>query len=224
MLGTFSYTLVRSRRKNLALVVSKDATLTVRAPLRVSVGHIESFVAQNTDWIRRTVERMRLRFSSGERRYADGELFWYLGESYPLRVSETAKHSLEFLNGEFVLSARFWDRAKDRLCAWYKREAKKILVARVAFFAEQHGFLYRSVRISAAQTRWGSCSGKGHINFSFRLVMAPLFVIDSVVAHELAHLAHPNHSKQFWRAVADILPDFETGRQWLKEKGHLLDC
>ena len=224
MLGTFSYTLVRSRRKNLALVVSKDATLTVRAPLRVSVGHIESFVAQNTDWIRRTVERMRLRFSSGERRYADGELFWYLGESYPLRVSETAEHSLEFLNGEFVLSARFRDRAKDRLCAWYKREAKKILVARVAFFAEQHGFLYRSVRISAAQTRWGSCSGKGHINFSFRLVMAPLFVIDSVVAHELAHLAHPNHSKQFWRAVADILPDFETGRQWLKEKGHLLDC
>ena len=224
MSGTFSYTLVRSQRKSLALVVSKDATLTVRAPLRVSVGHIELFVVQNADWIRRTIERMRVRFSSGKRQYTDGELFWYLGESYPLRVSETTKHSLEFLDGEFVLSARFRNRAKERFSAWYKREAKKILAARVAFFAERHGLLYRSVRISAAQTRWGSCSGKGSLNFTFRLVMAPFFVIDSVVAHELAHLAHPNHSKRFWRAVADILPDFETGRHWLKKNGHLLEC
>ena len=105
-----------------------------------------------------------------------------------------------------------------------KRSEINAAIRRMESFAERHGFSYRSVRISAAQTRWGSCSGKGHINFSFRLVMAPFFVIDSVVAHELAHLAHPNHSKLFWRAVADILPDFETGRHWLKKNGHLLEC
>ncbi len=221
---TFPYTLVRSKRKSVSISVRSDATIVVRAPLRVSVSSIDSFIESHTEWIRRNVERMRSRLSLSENRYDDGELFWYLGERYPLRISEAGNLSVSFSDNAFVLLRRFRSRAKERFCAWYKREAKKILAERVAYFAERHGLSYHSIRINAARTRWGSCSGKGHLNFTFRLVMAPLFVIDSVVVHELAHLVHPNHSKYFWHTVAEMLPDFETGRQWLKRNGHLLEC
>ena len=221
---TFPYTLVRSKRKSVSISVRSDATIVVRAPLRVSVSSIDSFIESHTEWIRRSVERMRSRLSLSENRYDDGELFWYLGERYPLRISEAGNLSVSFWDNAFVLLRRFRSRAKARFCAWYKREAKKILAERVVYFAERHGLSYHSIRINAARTRWGSCSGKGHLNFTFRLVMAPLFVIDSVVVHELAHLVHPNHSKYFWHTVAEMLPDFETGRQWLKRNGHLLEC
>lgn len=221
---TFPYTLVRSKRKSVSIAVRSDATIVVRAPLRVSVSSIDSFIESHTEWIRRNVERMRSRLSLSENRYDDGELFWYLGERYPLRISEAGNLSVSFSDNAFVLLRRFRSRAKERFCAWYKREAKKILAERVAYFAERHGLSYHSIRINAARTRWGSCNGKGHLNFTFRLVMAPLSVIDYVVAHELAHLSHPNHSQWFWKAVAEICPNFARERQWLKENGHRLEC
>ncbi|MFZ1736132.1 MAG: SprT family zinc-dependent metalloprotease [Candidatus Moraniibacteriota bacterium] len=223
-MASFPYTLVRSKRKSVALFVARDATLTVRAPLWTSVGCIESFVERNVDWIRRTLERMQAHLCVSLHQYGEGERFWYLGEQYPLRISATGKYSLNFSNGEFFLAERFRSRAKDRLLAWYRREAKKVLLERVAFFVQKHGLVYRSVRINTARTRWGSCSGKGNLNFTFRLVMAPISVIDYVVAHELAHLAHPNHSRKFWQAVAVMCPNFERERRWLKENGHLLEC
>ncbi len=223
-MASFPYMLVRSKRKSVALSVTRDATLIVRAPLWTSVGRIKSFVECNADWIRRTMDRMRDHLQISLHQYNEGECFWYLGEQYPLRISATGKYSLNFSNGEFVLADRFRSRAKDRLLSWYKREAKKVLLERVEFFAQKHGLVYRLVRINAARTRWGSCSGKGSLNFTFRLVMAPISVIDYVVAHELAHLAHPNHSQKFWQAVAVIYPNFERERRWLKENGHLLEC
>lgn len=223
-MSTFPYTLVRSKRNSVSLAVRSDAAIVVRAPLRVSVSFIDAFIERHTEWIRRSVARMRSRLSLSEHRYDDGELFWYLGERYPLRVSEIGKLSVNFLDNEFVLLRRFRSRAKERLCAWYRREAKKILSERVAYFARKHGFAYRSVRINAARTRWGSCSGKGSLNFTFRLAMAPLSVIDYVVVHELVHLSHPNHSQWFWKAVAEICPNFARERQWLKENGHRLEC
>ncbi|QQS16022.1 MAG: M48 family metallopeptidase [Candidatus Moraniibacteriota bacterium] len=223
-MSEFPYTLVRSKRKSVSLVVKPDATVVVRVPFRISAEFVGAFVDCHEEWVRRAVDRMRALASRKTRRYVDGELFRYLGEQYPLRISESGKLSVDFMGGEFVLLSRFLNQANGRFRSWYRREAKKVLTERVAFYARKHGLVYGSIRINAARTRWGSCSGKGNLNFTFRLVMAPLSVIDYVVAHELAHLVHPNHSKKFWHVVTEICPGFARERQWLKENGHLLEC
>jgi predicted metal-dependent hydrolase len=220
----FPYKLVRSRRRSVALTVARDATVTVRVPLRTPIDFIESFLKEKCEWIEKTLAKVRERARERERRYEDGEIFWYLGERYPLRVSERARLSVVFSGGEFVMAKRFHPRAKEVFSRWYTREAKRILSDRVRFLARENKLAYGAIKVNAARTRWGSCSGKGNLNFSFRLAMAPLSVIDYVVAHELAHLVHRDHSRNFWRKVASMLPEFETERRWLKKNGHLLEC
>ena len=87
---------------------------------------------------------------------------------------------------------------------------------------KQTDLQYAKIRISNARTRWGSCGFNANLSFSWRLVMAPLPVIDYVVAHELAHLMHKNHSQRFWAAVRALFPDYEVHKKWLKLNGHLL--
>lgn len=220
-----SYTLVRSRRRNVALTVSREGTLTVRAPLRFPIDRIEAFIEEKRAWVDRVTEKMRLRSEEkGSHTYQDGEVFWYLGARYSLRLSERSTPSLSFSGNEFVLARRFHSRAKERFLAWYRREAKRVLAERVEYFARENNLHYQSIKVNTAKTRWGSCSGKGNLNFSFRLVMAPLPIIDYVVVHELVHLAHKNHFPAFWNAVAAMYPDFESARVWLKKNGHLLEC
>jgi predicted metal-dependent hydrolase len=102
-------------------------------------------------------------------------------------------------------------------------EAERTLRERCAWFAALTGWQPNGVRLSAAKSRWGSCGINGTLHFSWRLVRAPLPVIDYVVVHELAHLAERNHSRRFWLKVAAVLPDFQRQRRWLRQNGHLLN-
>ena len=97
-----------------------------------------------------------------------------------------------------------------------------ILNERSASYARAHGFSYRRINITSARTRWGSCSTRGSVSFTWRLIMAPLAVVDYVILHELAHTQIPNHSRHFWDRMGQLLPDYRSHRQWLKENGNLL--
>ena len=103
--------------------------------------------------------------------------------------------------------------------AWYKAQARSLLSGRVDFFAGRHAIRVGKVRISSARTRWGSCSARGTLSFTWRLVMAPPEVIDYVVVHEMCHLKEMNHSGAFWARVEAILPDYKARRKWLKDHG-----
>jgi hypothetical protein len=93
---------------------------------------------------------------------------------------------------------------------------------RVEWYAKMRGFKYNKINITNAQRKWGSCSYLGNLNFPWRLVMAPLSVIDYVVAHELVHLEDKSHSKSFWTKVKMLLSDYEKSKDWLKKNGYLL--
>ncbi|MFA5839825.1 MAG: SprT family zinc-dependent metalloprotease [Candidatus Margulisiibacteriota bacterium] len=103
----------------------------------------------------------------------------------------------------------------------YKQRALAVISDRSQYFAEIMGVNYKRLSITSAQQRWGSCTQQGHVNFSWRLVLQPLSIIDYVVVHELAHLRHLNHSKKFWELVSTILPDYKQRRAWLKQNGGL---
>ena len=103
-----------------------------------------------------------------------------------------------------------------------KTKAAQLIPQRVTFYSDITGIDCKKVKITSAKKRWGSCSSRGNLNFSWRLVLAPLPVIDYVVVHELAHIIHRNHSKRFWALVKKLYPNYKTCRKWLRSEGHLL--
>ena len=104
----------------------------------------------------------------------------------------------------------------------YRDAAKEYIPKRAAYYHQFTGGHYEKITIRDQKTRWGSCSGTGNLSFNFRLMLAPPRVLDYVVVHELCHLTHMNHSRDFWNMVERILPDYKEQRKWLKENGHTL--
>ena len=102
------------------------------------------------------------------------------------------------------------------------QQTKQILLPRLAYYSKLLGVQYGKVTVRAQRTRWGSCSGKGNLNFNCLLSLMPSEVVDYVVVHELCHLKEMNHSKAFWELVASCMPEYSGCRKWLKEHGGLL--
>ena len=210
--------IVRSKRKTLALIVKPDGTVLVHAPLRAPKAVIAEFVEKNQGWIAKHQAKALAALPSVHRGYVPGEAFPYLGTTYPLEVVEGQKERLR-LDGRFKLAASHQSEAALAFERWYRDQARQVLTARVEFFAHQYEFPYQGIRITSARTRWGSCSSTGSLSFSWRLILAPLAVVDYVVVHELVHTVFHNHSKQFWHRVGMVLPDNQKHRRWLREHG-----
>jgi predicted metal-dependent hydrolase len=213
--------IVRSRRRTITLVVTQYATLVVRAPLRASISYIESVVRKKSAWIRQKLIEVSQRPKAPVKEYVNGEEFWYLGRSYKLCFVERAGKDIE-LTEKLCLSARVKPIARYVIRRWYKTAALKIIDQRCQWYADATGYKPAAIKITEARKRWGSCGSKGTLNFSWRLIMAPVEVIEYVIVHELAHIEQLNHSPAFWDKVAGILPDYKKREKWLKENGGLL--
>lgn len=101
----------------------------------------------------------------------------------------------------------------------FRKAAKEYFPKRVAYYHSLTGGNYTKITVRDQKTRWGSCSSNGTLSFNYRLMYAPPRILDYVVVHELCHLTHMNHSKEFWSMVASIMPEYKTYRQWLKDHG-----
>jgi predicted metal-dependent hydrolase len=213
---------IRSKRKTISLQVSDDDTLIVRAPFEVSEEIIDRVILKHSDWIEKKKKEMQLRdirFSKKE--FVNGEGFLYLGSYYRLRLVENQETPLNFEN-EFLLSKEYLVGARENFIDWYKERAYEKIFERVKWYAQKRGFKYNKISITNAQKRWGSCSCRNNLNFSWRLIMAPLPVVDFVIVHELVHLDEKNHSKTFWNKVKMLMTDYKKHQEWLKRNGHLL--
>jgi predicted metal-dependent hydrolase len=212
---------VRSRRRTIALVVGADATLTVRAPMQTSMEYIEDLVRRKLKWIKNKIAEVEARPPASRKRFESGESFLYLGDPYRLHIVSNAEVPLAFKR-EFVLAREYRDKARELLVNWYKQEARKKLTDRVEWHARRFGLTVGPIRITDAQKRWGSCSRSNSLNFSWRLIMAPLRVVDYVVIHELAHTVERSHSRDFWKKVFMMCPTHRSSMEWLKKNEHLL--
>ena len=210
--------IIRSKRKTLALIIKPDASLIVRAPLKASEKSIRDFIEKNKEWIKKKQAQARSFVVPTPKQYASGEKFLYLGNLYPLEITPVQKQALLF-DESFKLATRAQSHASLEFERWYRARAREIMVERVNYFAATYGLKFQGVKINSARTRWGSCSAKGALNFSWRLIMAPMESVDYVVVHELVHTQIHNHSKRFWSKVESILPDYKVRRMWLKKHG-----
>lgn len=211
------YRLIRSNRKTIAIYITKDATVEVRAPLHASKAAIDGFVAAKQDWIRghQSAREQRIEQKAAfELRYGDAVSLQ--GARYPIEAK--AGNRIGFDGTRFFLPPGLPpEEIKRAVIQVYRHIAKNVLTSKMTAYAERMGCMPLAVKINGAKTRWGSCSGKNSINFSWRLLMADDATIDYVVIHELAHIREHNHSDRFWAVVASAMPDYEKRRAALKE-------
>ena len=212
--------IIRTRRKTYALILKPDGTLVVRAPLHATDRQIAKILSEKKSWIEQKRAELRQR-QAQPKLYQPGERFLFLGQFYPLEIVEHQREALT-LNGSFRLRRDRLENAPAVFEAWYRAQARQMIPLHAALFAGLHSFEYKTIRITGARTRWGSCGSKGTLNFSWRLMMAPPSIIEYVVVHELCHLRQHNHSKAFWELVESILPDYRRRQKWLKTNARFL--
>lgn len=215
--------ILRSRRKTLSIEIRPDGTVLVRAPLRTAQSRIDAILKERQSWIEsKQAQSALLLAQSPSHRFDPGESFPYLGEWYPLEHVNRTRPLLDLAHN-FRLALAALPNARKVFTNWYTQEARTVFADRVAYWQAKTGFKPARISLSSARTRWGSCSSSGNINLTWRLVMAPIEVIDYVIVHELAHLKIKNHSKVFWAEVEKHFPGFKTQRVWLKKNGFRLN-
>ncbi len=212
--------IIRSKRKTVSIQIKDDGRLIVRAPLRLSKKNILSIVKKHQNWID-TKQQEIIQRNKTLKKFSEGEEFLYLGKYYPLKIVNNNENLLTF-EDNFYLSDYCLSNAKEVFTNWYKQNAEKIIKYRAEYYADIYNLKYTKIKISNAKTRWGSCSYNGNININWRLIMAPVEVLDYVIVHELVHLKIDNHSKNFWQNVEMIYPDYKKAKKWLKDNAHLL--
>jgi len=216
--------IIRSNRRTLALQIAPDASLIVRAPKRVSEKTILSFIQKKIKWILRHQKLARESYRpSVKREFVDGEEFLYLGDGHLLFVIQDVTYPLVFHEKKFLLSASFLPKAKHLFEQWYRKQAYEVIKERVRLYAETAGLRFKRIAITGARKRWGSCGPTGTLNFSWRLIMAPLMVVDYVIVHELAHLEERNHSRRFREKVRLLFPNHQQAEKWLQANFWLLN-
>ena len=213
--------IIKSKRKTVALEINEQAQLIVRLPFCFSESRLELLLADKISWIKKKQAEMKKKLKITKRNFITGEKFLYLGQEYELRIASSSA-ALE-LKDCFYLSHKYEKSAQAVFRYWYKNMALEKIRERVLYYANKYDFKVNQIKLSSARKRWGSCSSQRNVNFSWRLIMAPLFVLDYVIVHELVHLKHMDHSRRFWNRVGEISPNYLEAKKWLIENGSLLN-
>jgi len=210
------YTLIRTGRKTLAIYI-RDGVVEVRAPYKLSESEIIRFVAEKEQWINSKLAIANQREQQRSQFTLDyGDTVIYLDKPYPIvarRGDQIGFDNQQFYMPEGLNS----EQIKQASILIYRMIAKRDLTNKAISFGDMMGVMPTAVKINAAKTRWGSCSAKHNLNFSWRLIMAPEEVVDYVVVHELAHITELNHSERFWQIVQSVLPDYRQRQAQLKQ-------
>jgi len=202
-----------ARAKKMKLKIRSNGSVELVLPKRASLKRGYEFVVSEKVWVARMVQNVEPSVA-----FAPGISLPILGIPHTLSHAPEMRRGVWQEDGNIFVSgeiAHFPRRLRD----WIKREAKQILIRKVDYYAEKIDKPVRRITIRDQKSRWGSCSSAGNLNFSWRLLLMPEKVMSYIVAHEVAHLEHMNHSQEFWELVESLCPDMEESKHWLKMNG-----
>ena len=216
----------RSRRRTVALYVHPDKSVEIRMPLLFNVNEIEPFLVKHSRWLFNRLDLPEKK-PIEPKKFVSGELHYFLGKQYPLEVVASDKNSVVFDNEKIVIRQRvnkstsqqvnLSKSVSDLLDRWYLEQAKRVfreISIPLVESMKKYNVAPKSFAIKKMKTRWGSCSSKGNINLNLHLIKLPEQCIKEVILHELCHLVHFNHSKDFYALMTAEMPDWKV---WKKE-------
>lgn len=210
------------RSRSISLRVMPDGSVVVTSPRFTPRFVINQFVAKHEDWIREKQGAVAEKLNA---LVAEREKLFFRGQEYDFRLSiSPQKEAVKITDKTLTVTAGEEDHARVRqiLEKWYRLQAAKHFKERVPLLADLVDSTVKTVSIRSQRTRWGSCSSRNTISLNWRLIMAPDWVSDYVIYHELAHLTHMNHSKAFWQLVERYVPNHKDAQKWLKDHHSLL--
>lgn len=232
LFNNFEFTLERKAyRRCLSIYLKEEGPIRVLAPHSVPLDKIQDFILQKSDWIEKTILKYQSEARKRPRRVLKkGQSLPFLGQEMIITpvLTLSAKSFLSAFEQSFLLhiprnqwSAEYLDKELSEFLpvvrAYYKREAQKYLMQRMVELSKQLGLFPKRVIFKEQKTRWGSCSSSGNINLNWRMIVFSPQIIDSIIIHELCHLQHLNHSKDFWKLVHQFCPQYECLNKELKE-------
>ena len=220
------YTIRRSARRKKTVAVSVDPTegVLLIAPEHLTKRRLDAIVRRKAKWI---VQRQRRVQSHGTplspREFVSGESVLYLGRHYRLKVHPKVAGEAKLKGGWLHVSAPRGPgqtaQVREAVVSWFRHHAAQRLPERVAFWRAKAGVPMPKVNIAGQQKRWGSCDSRGIIRLNWRIIQAPMRLVDYVVVHELVHLRHRGHGRGYWQAVGKVMPDYERRREDLRQLG-----
>lgn len=219
------YLVERGRRhKTVAIAVDPQRGVRVRAPKYTPIAKLDDIVRRKAKWI---VDRRRrhedLPPQPTPREFVNGETFLYAGKQYRLKLMPREQRQRERVR---LVGARLYvhagEHVRSSLITWYRERAQERLDTRVPVWADRLGVCPTCVLVREQRTRWGSADAKGNLRFNWRIVQASTRLLDYVVAHELVHLVHPDHTRDFWVTLGRLMPDYEARREKLRLIGRAM--
>jgi predicted metal-dependent hydrolase len=217
--GIPKFQITRSNRQSISLQISHNGELIVKAPYLVPKFVIERFITTKRDWIHTHMDLATKYNPKNKSTVTVGDEYSFLGKEYLIQTGSGKEITLtQTLNiPKFLMF-----RANVELTQWYISQAKNIITDRVKYQNTIMKTDYRRITYSDTISKWGSCGADNSLQFNWRLVMAPLVVIDYVVVHELAHTKEKNHGRKFWDIVSRYKPAYRQYVKWLKTNSYKL--
>ena len=203
---------VRRNRQARRVVLRIDVEaggIALTLPGRTALAEGLVLAHERADWVIRCLDKLPARVP-----FADGAAVPLLGIDTKVRHAPDTRHGVAHIDGELIVSGRL-EHVARRIEDWLKREAKREIVHRAYPMAERLGRTIAGLSVRDTRSRWGSCTPDGKLSFCWRLILTPDWVLDYVVAHEVAHLAHLNHGPKFWQTVKSLGVKPEQARAWL---------
>jgi predicted metal-dependent hydrolase len=216
------------KAKRIKIVVDLRGIQVIKTPL--STQHeVYMFLTSKSKWVYKHYHKFKeIREGKKERQFVSGERILYLGEWYQLEILMHAKNAvrINFLNTHFemIIHPTFQEKEnlyilQNALKKWYVHASHDYISKRLTDYCRLTNQTFHQFRVKEQKTRWGSCSKKKNLNFNWKLLMSPQFVVDYVILHEVCHLKYMNHSKDFWSMVERYMPEYKKAERWLKENG-----
>ncbi|MDO6354612.1 SprT family zinc-dependent metalloprotease [Caloramator sp. CAR-1] len=226
------YKVSKKGKKMITIRVNEKGEVIVTAPPFADDDFIRMFVEKGANLILEKLKELgKNKKDEKKKEFTTGKRLPFLGSELTLKVIVDDVDKIRAYKKDcelIVCVPKLLDKTErqqhinDIIIKWYKEQAKKIFKIRLDYYSRKYGFEYKRMAVKEQRTRWGSCSTKGNINLNWRLLFAPIDVIDHVIIHELCHLKHHNHSKSFWNEIKSIDPDYESKKKWLKENEKLI--
>lgn len=219
---SLAYQTIRSRKRKTAAIHIDQRGVVVRVPHWVDDDWVDNWVLSKRDWIVKAQEKYRANVEAFCLKIEPYAPFPYLGEMYPIQWAVESRVAVSLQDRQLQISLNkrsvkpIEEQVRAALVSWYKQAAESYLTALIQAQAERMGLTYSLLKIKGFKRRWGSCDSRKVISLNWKLIFCDPALIEYVVIHELAHLIHLNHSKDFWNLVAEYCPEWKVRKEQIQ--------